>query len=244
MDRSESDGPVLLVTRPEPAARRFLEALRVLRGGRLPRAVLSPALRIRPLEVRLPLVPAGLILTSENGAARVPDFGLAGLPAWCVGPRTRAVAEQAGLGAREAGPDAEALVAALVAERPAGPLLHLRGEQARGDVVARLREAGLAAEEAVVYRQEALAPSAEARAVLEGTRPTVLPLFSPRSAAVVAGWGSRAPLHLVAMSPAVAEAAAGLPHRSLRLAARPDGEAMLRATARCVAWLEGMGRPD
>jgi uroporphyrinogen-III synthase len=233
--------PLLLLTRPEPASRRFLAELEALAGRRIA-AVMAPVLAIEPVPVALAERPAALVLTSENGAGRAGALGLAGLTAWCVGPRTAHAARAAGLRAIEAGPDAEGLVARLLAERPEGPLLHLRGEHAAAPVAARLRAGGIEVGEAVAYRQRALPPTGAARAALGGERPVVLPLFSPRSAALVAGWGvgAGAPLHVVAISPAAARAAAPLGARTLDVAARPDGAAMAGATLRR---LEPAGEP-
>lgn len=192
--------------------------------------MLSPVLAIRPLDVAIPARPGAVILTSEAGAERAGALGLAGLPAWCVGARTAQVAARAGLLAREAGPDAAALVAALLAARPPGPLLHVRGEHAAVAVARLLREAGLPAEEAVAYRADSLAPSAAARAALDGAGPLAVPLFSPRSAALLGDWGPRAPLLVAAMSPAVAAAAETLRPRRLIVATRPDATAMAEAT--------------
>ncbi len=237
--------PTLLLTRPADAARRFLDEVEALAGRALP-AVLSPILRIVPVEVAGDLLggprPPTLILTSEAGAARAGDLGLGGLrglAAWCVGPRTTAAAREAGLLPREAGPDAEGLVAALLRERPPGPLLHLRGADARGDVARRLREAGLDASEAVAYRAEPLPPSREARAALDGVAPLAAPLFSPRSAALLAGWASRAPLLVAAMSPAVAAAARALGPVRLVTAARPEAGAMAEATLALLGGPQG-----
>lgn len=229
-----SDRARLLLTRPLAAASRFLAACEAARGAPLP-AVLSPILAIRPLAVALTRRPAAVILTSENGAARAGELGLADLPAWCVGPRTAAVATAQGLRALVAGPDAEALLDALVAARPAGPLLHLRGEHARGDLAARLSEVGLEVQEAVAYRQEALPPRPEARAALDGRDPLVVPLFSPRSATLLAGWAPRAPLRVVAMSGAVARAAAPLRPLDLLVARASESDAMVEATLRSLA---------
>jgi uroporphyrinogen-III synthase len=223
----------LLLTRPLPAARRFLSALEAAHGGPVP-AIISPVLEIRPVPVVLPRRPAALILTSENGAARLGELGLGGLPAWCVGPRTAAVARDQGAQVIEARPDAEGLLTALLGTRPSGPLLHLRGEHARGDLAARLRAAGLPAEEAVAYRQEALPPTPEAQAALAGPGPLVVPLFSPRSAMLLGGWNLRAPLRVVALSDAVAGAAAPLGPVRLLVAAAPDGAAMVELTLQAL----------
>lgn len=238
----------LLLTRPEAASRRFLEACEARMGVSIP-ALVSPVMAIRPIGVLLPGRPAAVILTSENGAARAGDLGLRGMAAWCVGPRTAEVACAAGLRPIEAGPDAEGLVQALLAARPPGLLLHLRGEHARGDVVERLRNGGLIAMEAVVYRQEAQAPGPAARAALDGPGPLVVPLFSPRSAVLLADWEPAAALHVIAISPAVAEAARVLCPESLALARSPNGDAMVETTVARLARLaeprlEANGRAD
>ncbi len=235
--RPNTSWPALLLTRPEAAARRFLGEVEALAGAPLP-AILSPILRIAPVAVAPGALtgPAALILTSEAGARRAGELGLGGLAAWCVGPRTAAAAREAGLRPREAGPDAEALLAAILRERPSGPLLHLRGADARGDVAQRLRAAGLDAGEAVAYRAEPLEPTSQARTALDGAAPLVAPLFSPRSARLLAGWAPRARLLVAAMSPAVAAAARRLGPARLVTAARPEGPAMAEAT---LALLEG-----
>lgn len=228
------DGQVrLLVTRPLPAARRFLAACETALGRPIP-AVLSPVLAIRPVDVALPERPAALLLTSENGAARAGELGLGGLPAWCVGPRTATVARAQGLESVETGPDAEGLLRALLEARPGGLLLHLRGEHARGELAARLRAAGLRAEEAVAYRQEPRPPTPEARAALDGSGALAVPLFSPRSATLLAAWRPRAALRVVAMSESVAEAVAPLRPERLLLADAPSGRAMVDATLRVL----------
>jgi uroporphyrinogen-III synthase len=222
--------PRLLLTRPEAAGRRFLAACEAAGGMRLP-AILSPVMEIRPVEVALAARPVALILTSENGARRAGELGLPPLEAWCVGARTAEAARMEGFLAREAGPDAEALLRTIIAQRPRGLLLHLRGEHARGDLVRRLRENGLEAAEAIGYRQEALPPTPEAREALAGSGPLVVPLFSPRSAALLAAWSPRAPLHVLAMSEAVAaEAADRLNPRRLTALPVPSGAAMVAAT--------------
>jgi uroporphyrinogen-III synthase len=152
-----------------------------------------------------------------------------------VGPRTAAVAAEAGLSTIEAGPDAENLVARLTREAPTGPLLHLRGEHIRGDIASRLRLAGLEVQDAVAYRQEPLSPTVEARVALDGDDPLVAPLFSSRSAVLLSAWTPAAPLHVIALSAAVALAARPLHPASLEVASLPRGEAMVEMTLRALA---------
>ncbi len=238
----------LLLTRPMPASRRFLAACEAAQGTPVP-AILSPVMAIRPVPVHIRHRPAALLLTSENGAEMAGYLSLEGLTAWCVGPRTAEAGRERGLQAVEAGPDVEGLLAALLAIRPRGPLLHLRGEHARGDLVSRLKQAGIDASEVVAYRQEDVGPSPEARKALDGPAPLVTPLFSPRSAMLLAAWAPRAAVHAVAMSEAVAMAARALRPVSLAVAARPDGRAMVEATLGRInqlaeARLEGGERAD
>ncbi|TFL16587.1 uroporphyrinogen-III synthase [Jannaschia formosa] len=208
--------PVLL-TRPAEASAPMATRLRALGAS----VVEAPLMRITFAEA-LPDLAPGLIFTSRNGVAAYRALGgPGGRPVWCVGPRTGEAAEAAGLDLRGVAPDAEALAWAVPEGAP--PLLHLRGAAQRGDLAAALRARGLAARDAVVYAQEALPLGPAARAVLE--RGAVVPLYSPRSAALLAqacpdaAWER---LRLLSLSPAVA---AALPVAS-EIAEAPDGAAM------------------
>lgn len=229
--------PALLLTRPRADAQAFLADLRrIATPGEV---VISPVLRIVPTGARPDLAggPA-LILTSANGARCY--HGPPGLRAFCVGQKTTEAARAAGLRAEMAGETADQLVAHLTAQRPAGRLLHLRGAHARGNVAARLARAGLPTEETIVYDQQACGFTREALVLLDQTRPVVLPLFSPRSAEIVAGQaGARAPLWIVALSPAVARCVSPLTPERLLVAARPDRAAICAA----VAGVLGGGSP-
>lgn len=233
--------PQLLLTRPEPEATKTAEAL-------ADRAdiVISPLMRIVPGVPADLSGAAGLILTSPSAVrvmGRLPE-----LPCHVVGSRTAEAARAAGGRVVHVAYDAGALVAAIRGAGPAGPLLHLRGEHARGGIAERLNAAGLETREAVIYRQEATGLSSDALALLRGDRPVVVPLYSPRSAALfAAAWGDEvgaggAPIHMVALSEAVT-AAAGPPGRfaSTTLAARPESAGMLttvKARLDAVARLE------
>lgn len=229
--------PVILLTRPEPAAARFAAALR----DRLPGAEVLVAPLIAPRLLSPPLPPVwgdgqvrGLIFTSETGVAGFARIAAdRSLPAYCVGPHTADVARAAGFTAHAGGGDAEAVVAELTALRPAAPLLHARGRDARGAIAARLSAAGIETGELIVYEQQEQPLSAPALALLAGNAPVVAPLFSPRTAAIFAraAAGVRAPLYLAAISPAAAAELTGLPARMRITADAPDGPAMLRAAA-------------
>jgi uroporphyrinogen-III synthase len=221
--------PILLLTRPAAASARTRAAVEQARPGVV--VVESPVMEIARVPFVMEERPGGLILTSENGAEVAAGLGLpVGTVAWCVGDRTAEVARAAGLRDISADGDAEALLRLILSEPEAGPLLHLRGEHARGDIVPRLRAAGRAARDAVVYRQVELPLTAEARGALGGDIPVVVPLYSPRSAVILARQGPfAAPLRVVAMSGAVARAATALGPESMVEIDNPDGRAMLSA---------------
>ena len=225
-----SDGsPVLLLTRPRAGSEAFLAALRAIVP--VPHVVVSPVIRIVPSGLKPDFSgQAGVILTSANAARSIEAAN--GLPAYCVGQRTTEVASAQGFQARFCGENADALVASLLDLRPPAPLVHLRGDHARGDIAARLTEGGVPTSEAVLYRQEACALTDEARALLDGEGPVILPLFSPRSADIVAGQlRPKAPVDVVAISRAVADHAGALTPRRIIIAATPDQMAVCQEVA-------------
>lgn len=217
--------PVVLITRPLAAARRFAAQIEPLGLA----SVIAPLMRIVPVAHDRAAVAAarGLVLTSENA---VPHAGQGrGRPAICVGPRTAAAARAAGFAVREGPGDAAGMMPMLSDLGPGW--LHLRGVRVAAE---------LPVPAVVVYDQETLPLSAEAAALLDGAGPVILPLFSPRSAALAAAatLGARAPLWIVPISAAAAAAwdrarppRTPPPAQSLT-AARPDGPAMRDAVAR------------
>jgi uroporphyrinogen-III synthase len=217
------------MTRPRAASERFAKGIE---GAEV---VICPLMEIVGTGAQVDLGGvAALILTSENA---VPFLPRTPLPAYCVGPRTAEAAQEAGFEAEVVGPDADALVTALIDRGPAGRLLHCHGRHVRGDIVARLTDAGIAADGIAVYDQRAVAPTAEFADALR--RPDlVIPLFSPRSAALFAAAADDLPTdaQIVAMSPAVAEALPdGWRTRTLVLA-DPDGGEMARQVRKALAW--------
>ena len=205
----------VLITRPEPGATALARAI----GG----GIVSPLMEIVARPVALP-GGAEPIFTSANGVRAV---GSGRGRAWCVGDRTAEAARAAGFDAVSAGGDAEALVACVLAAARGAALVHVRGAHARGDVAARLTAAGLTCAETVAYDQPERPLTAEAEAALAGDVPLVVPLYSPRGARLLSRHAGniRAPLDILALSAAVAEAAA--PLGRAETAPRPDGAAML-----------------
>lgn len=225
--------PILLLTRPAAQSARFADECEVEAD-----VIISPILEIVPCEVRVDLGKfGGLIFTSENGVQAGKGHDLAGRKVFAVGRRTAEVARAAGADVTSADGDAEALIALILATRPESPLLHLRGAHARGEIAARLADAGIPTEEQVIYEQVARPLTDEAMAALGGERPVVLPLFSPRSATLLCDAlpERTAPLFVVAMSPAVAEAWTGPEPKTMEIAETPDAGAMCRAVARADA---------
>lgn len=224
--------PKILLTRPLPAARAFAERLADLAAE----VVISPVQAIAPVAHELPARFGGAIFTSRNGVDAVAGRAA---PAWCVGGATARAAHDKGWQAISADGDAEALLRRILADHAAGgfglPLVHFRGEFARGNLAQRLGEAGLDTREITVYRQISKPLSGRARHCLGGESPVIVPLFSPRSAAQLVQQGPfAAPLVVVAMSDAVAaEAAALSPHRMV-VSAAPDAEAMVAAIRQVI----------
>lgn len=230
--------PVLL-TRPAPQAERFASELANRFGKRL-RPLISPLMAAEYLSPEWPDLPySTLILTSETGAeaaARLRGQGRA-LPerALCVGDRTAEAARGLGFDAQSAKGDAEALIAMILESGDGGPFLHLRGREARGDIAPRLAAKGRPAHAAIVYAQVAQPLTAEAKALLSGHDPVIIPLFSPRSAALLAEFGPfAAPLKLVAISPAAAEKAVPLAPERIVVSDSPDSAGMLAAIAMLI----------
>lgn len=219
------------MTRPEPGGAAF--AARIGHP-----AILSPLMVPEFLPVTLPKAQA-LILTSPMAVEALRRLAQP-LPrlAFCVGDATAQAAQGLGMQAESAAGDAEALLALVQAHRPEGPLLHACGRETRGDLAARLTAAGLPCTECVVYDQRPRPLSPEAVAALLGPAPVVMPVFSPRSAALLAAevlrWGATAPLWVAAISEA---AAAPMRPYAARLhsAAQPDAGSMAACVLRFFA---------
>ncbi len=234
--RRATSAPVLLMTRPETASRRFLDLLPAELLQHL-RVIEAPLMQITPLSGPLKLSRvATVIFTSGEGVRVASDKTTVRLPARCVGERTTAAANAAGWQASCAGETAEDLVACLIAEPPQGSLLHLHGEHTRGDVVGRLVKAGLPCTGQMIYRQVLLPLTDEAKQVLRAQAPLLVPLFSPRTAAHFASLcPNAAHLTLIAMSEAVVEALPRLHCEALHVSKAPTASAMAEML-RDVAW--------
>jgi uroporphyrinogen-III synthase len=132
-----------------------------------------------------------------------------------------------------------ALVSAIAAEQTKGPLLYVRGRDSAGDLAKTLISLGVMVDELVVYEQQATPLNTAAEALLAEGRSVIAPVFSPRTAGLLAGepavLGRVAPLWIVALSRAVADEGAGAGAEKTICAARPDADAMLDAIAELLA---------
>ncbi|WP_374635667.1 uroporphyrinogen-III synthase [Paracoccus sp. (in: a-proteobacteria)] len=214
-DTPADTSPVLLLTRPELASRRFAAEAAPLGL----KTIISPVLRIVPVAhdgARLAQA-AGLVFTSLHA---VPAAGPGrGRPAICVGPATAQAARAAGFDVTE-GPGDAARMLPLLQGLGAG-WLHPHGAH----VAKRLPVPGM-----VVYDQLPQPLSDAARQALAGRVPVILPLFSPRSAGLLSeqAMDARAPLWLVPISPAAAARWQAGQARML-VADTPDAGGILRA---------------
>ena len=201
--------PILLLTRPGDDSERT--AARI--GADV---IVAPILQIVPVDHDgAALARAqGLVFTSAHAVACAGPGR--GRPAICVGERTGQVARDAGFAVIQGAGTADSLVP-LIAASPV-PLVHPHGRH----LAQRLAVPGI-----VVYDQRPQPLTARARAALMGARPVVVPVYSPRSARLLAGMaaGARAPLWLVAISDAAA-AAWTAPAARRAVADKPSGRAM------------------
>ena len=131
--------------------------------------------------------------------------------------------------------DGKALLADLQDMRtqlPLGGLLHVHGTHQAGHLAQDLTDSGIKTRSLTLYKQDSVALSDDALTLIAGNAPVVAPLFSPRSAQIFAQAAShaRAPLWLVALSPAV-DAACALPAAHRHIAANPNATAMCNALA-------------
>lgn len=222
----------ILITRPEPAGSDFAAQLRARLGAGV-QIVTSPIMRIEQVAGALPdLSRTGtLVLTSVHAACALSDLPQATRPTcYCVGAATAAAARAAGFPAVDGGGDARALLARILADRPPGPIHYLRGEHIAANLLAEFSAAGYEAGETMVYRQREQPLNAEAEALLSDDVPVILPLFSPRSAALFfQAVPVGAPLYIAAISPNAADRVPSGRATRLVVAASPTAEAMLDA---------------
>ena len=243
------DRATILLTRPEPGASATAAALRQVVAGAA--ILLSPLMAVEYLTPKLPERSfSGVIFTSRAGVAAALRLRAAGLTlplvAYAVGDGTAAAAREAGFQVQSAQGDAEALLALIRRDKTRGPLLHLRGREAGDTLAMALISAGIETHAAVVYAQVAQPFTPAALELLHGTGQVIVPLFSPRSATLFhQATASLAPLprlDIIAMSGAVAAAAAAIPARHRSVAAEPTEAAMVLSVATRLRQIPDLNR--
>lgn len=228
--------PTILLTRPQEQSGRFASELRRRIPPEVP-ILVSPILEIRTLPSPDPEErPGFLVLTSAHAAeaiADTPEF--AGVKAYCVGEATADAARLAGAESIAAGGTAADLVTRLKEDAPPGPGHYLRGRHVSFDLEEVLAKEGISVTSSVVYDQVALPLTDQARASLEVPGAVLLPLFSARSARLLAEEcrDATARLSVVAMSHQVAQQ---WPEGKevIAVASAPSAEAMAEAVAACL----------
>lgn len=226
--------PTLVLTRPLSATRRLLSSLEQQVEGPISH-VISPVVDIKAFG-EWPALPddTDIILTSEQAVRG----DLSGHVVHCVGDRTAEVATANGAVVDIIALEAKELLKRLLGLPKDRSFMHLCGSHKAMDVTARLIAEGRKAVDRQVYAQVAQPLSEQARSILEGEQPVVLPLYSPRSARLV-GEGLQAPgarLHVIAMSNAVASEWQKVTGGDCEVVEHPTGDAMVRGI---VAALHG-----
>ena len=227
----------VLITRPREDGERLAQRL----ADEGIEAVLAPVLNIRFHANEMVVLDnvQAVLLTSANGArALAAATDARDVPILAVGDAT--VETASGLGFKTvagAGGDVESLVDKVIAtSKPAGgPLLHISGRHATGDLVGLLKAAGFSVERRVLYDAVPIAALGDEalRALETGALDAVL-IFSPRTAAAFVSLARSSGLldctqrlDALCLSAAVAARLSGSEWRRVLIAQHPDQEALL-----------------
>lgn len=239
--------PVVLMTRPRPAADQFVAMIPKSLKDRFD-FVFSPLIEIAPLAHSKDVDEfSGVIFTSANAVSAFSSRDSApDVPAYCVGEKTTSSAGQAGWSAQFKGQNADELVETLINERINGPLLHVRGQFSRGEIAERLTRAGIPVAERIVYDQRLVPLSAEARDAVALAPVCIAPIFSPRTARQFANEVTNTgKIVVVALSDAVAEPLRTCGFRAIYVADQPDAESLAQTFQFCAELLTRVeGRSD
>jgi uroporphyrinogen-III synthase len=220
----------LLLTRPEPDARRTAAALRAL-GHEV---VMAPLLRIEPVtDIELGAASwTAILVTSANAAraivahARVAQ--LRTMPVFAVGQRSARAMTTAGFAnVVSANGDVGNLAALVARKNPGSPLLYLAGEDRAGDLAGALHARGFAVETVIVYHAiaETNFPFMAADALTQGMDGVLH--FSRRSAEIYVALARKGRLETAfqptqfCLSQQIAEPLSRAGARRIRVAPRP-----------------------
>ncbi len=230
--------PLLLLTRPQASSEAFWAALPEYTRDAVD-ILINPLLSI---DVTGPLPNlngvTGLIFTSANALDAYKALGgeVLDIPVIAVGTATGNAARRLGFDPDVAGGNAEQLVAHVLERGYTGPLLHLRGEIAIGDIAQTLTDAGVATRDAVLYRQELEPFTSATREALSQDRPILAPVFSPRTARQLGRESTDFDsICFAAISRAVAEALPLKAKGRTEIALKPDRDGMVELVTNMIA---------
>ena len=218
----------VVLTRPENSSRQVLAACEAALGKTI-MAEFSPILRIIPVGAWPDLSGfQAVLLSSAHGV----QGRLDGQRAYCVGNRT---AMAAGAKVVMTAQDADHLPDDI----PERPMVYLRGAHVSADLATRY-----GCPEKIVYDQHSIPLTKAALRALTGEKHVILPLFSPRSARLVAKEVAQLgqKVHIIAMSAAIAEAWMAVypgqtPDHSVEICAEPT---QIEMVGRIVASLQDL----
>ncbi|MEM9524115.1 MAG: uroporphyrinogen-III synthase [Pseudomonadota bacterium] len=223
----------LLMTRPQAQSEEFARLCRSALDRDLP-VVISPLQRIEYETEPPDSEGETLIFTSVHGVwAYTAHLKAAGRVAYCVGGKTMQAAREMGFKAISAFGTSEELINRILRDAPSGPLLHAAGLHTRGDIVETLQKNGLNASRSIVYSQIEHRLSDLARRTISADVPVVVPLFSPRSAAIFQGQVPKAPkARIVCISAAAMDEIRSDAFCAVVAVAQPDATFMLNVVVR------------
>ena len=227
----------LLMTRPLAQARAFVADLPASLADHLI-PVFNPLIEIVPLKPDLLLTPnEQVVFSSANGVACAPDGD--GRRAYCIGQVTTEAACARGWDAQTAGQTSAELIETLAQAGIDSPLVHLAGRHTRGNIAENLGKTGLTVRYVALYDQELRPISNEADKILNGGKPLIVPLFSPRTAKQFAQKANcTAWAHVIVLSSAVAQALGDTQFASCDIARAPNAEAMRYSIAERLGKLQ------
>ncbi|MCP5039199.1 MAG: uroporphyrinogen-III synthase [Rhodobacteraceae bacterium] len=226
--------PILILIRPEGQSKRLLKECEAAFGSSIA-AVISPVMKIVPVGGRVDLSQySGVIVTSVNAVHSVGNLYQKSV--YCVGKRTEIAARKAGGKVVWTEQDSDVLLARLMAEKPDGPLVYLRGEHVARNIATRLENAGIETISRVVYDQVPEAIGFTLQTAIGGDMHAVLPLYSPRSAYLLGQGveGLGASLQVIAISDAVAQVWRDQTGGVCDVCAKPDGAEMIRKIVKAL----------
>lgn len=227
----------VLVTRPEPGASRT--ARRLEAQGHQPVVLPLTETVSLPLDIPTASRAAAVAVTSANAVRHAPTkliAALAALPCHAVGKRTADACRAAGFGVVVEGPgDADGLAAAMARGLAGKEIVYLCGRTRFPAFEARLAAAGVTVRPAETYETvEQAYDDADILARLSNGPVGYALLYSAKAATAVAGLAKRPnlrellePTEFLAISGRVADALRGTAGEKVRVAARPDEDALL-----------------